>query len=167
MRSRSRSDPEPAAAAAERRRVRNVMTTAPVCSLPDTPLVDVAALLADHDCGAIPIVESKVTGRPVGIVTDRDIVCRIVAAGKAPAAMTAADAMTVPCITAAEDMSLEECVRLMEGNRVRRIVVVNDSGAVSGIVAQADVALKAEEGTVAQVLRRVSQPTESPSAVES
>jgi CBS-domain-containing membrane protein len=62
-------------------------------------------------------------------------------------------------------MSLEECVGLMEGNRVRRIVVVNDSGAVCGIVAQADVALKAEERTVAQVLRRLSEPTAAPSDV--
>jgi CBS domain-containing protein len=148
-----------------RRRVRDVMTLSPAFCVPETPVPEVAVLLADHDCGAIPVVENGITGRPVGIVTDRDLVCRVVAAARDPAATTAADCMTAPCITAAEDMSLEECVALMEGNRVRRIVVVNDSGAVCGIVAQADVALKAEERTVAQVLRRLSEPTEAPSDV--
>jgi CBS domain-containing protein len=148
-----------------RRRVRDVMTLSPAFCVPETPVRDVAVLLADHDCGAIPVVESGITGRPVGIVTDRDVVCRVVAAARDPAFTTAADCMTAPCITAAEDMSLEECVALMEGNRVRRIVVVNDSGAVCGILAQADVALKADEPTVAQVLRRLSEPTAVPSDV--
>jgi len=148
-----------------RRRVRDVMTLSPAFCVPETPVREVAVLLADHDCGAIPVVENGVTGRPVGIVTDRDVVCRVVAAARDPVATTAADCMTAPCITAAEDMSLDECVALMEGNRVRRIVVVNDSGAVCGIVAQADVALKAEERTVAQVLRRLSEPTATPSDV--
>jgi len=150
---------------ATRRRVRDVMTISPAYCVPDTPLVDVAVLLADHDCGAIPVVENAVTGRPVGVVTDRDIVCRIVAAGRNPSRATAADCMSAPCVTAAEDMALEECVALMEANRVRRIVVVNDTGAVCGIVAQADLALMTGERTVAQVLRRVSEPTETPSDV--
>ena len=160
--------PPPAGAApdpAPRRRVRDVMTISPACCVPETPVAEVAVLLADHDCGAIPVVENGITGRPVGVVTDRDVVCRVVAAGRDPAETTAADCMTAPCVTAAEEMSLEECVALMEGNRVRRIVVVDDSGAVCGIVAQADVALKAEEGTVAQVLRTVSEPTDGPSDV--
>ena len=162
-----RSTIETPDAASAARRVRDVMTTSPVCCVPGTPVVELAVLLADHDCGAIPVVENVVSGRPVGMVTDRDIVCRIVAASKNAATATAADAMTSPCVTAAEDMSLDECVRLMEGNRVRRIAVVNDSGAVSGIVAQADVALKADAGTVAAVVKRVSQPTRSPSAIGS
>jgi len=150
---------------ATRRRVRDVMTISPACCVPDTPLAQVAVLLADHDCGAIPVVENAVTGRPVGVVTDRDIVCRVVAAGRNPARATAGDCMSAPCVTAADDMALEECVALMEGNRVRRIVVVNDSGAVCGIVAQADLALLVEERIVAQVLRRVSEPTDGSSDV--
>jgi CBS domain-containing protein len=161
----SRQPPETTADPTARRRVRDVMTISPACCFPETPVNEVAVLLADHDCGAIPVVENGITGRPVGVVTDRDVVCRVVAAGRDPAATAAADCMTAPCITAAEEMSLEECVALMEGNRVRRIVVVNDSGAVCGIVAQADVALKAEERTVAQVLRTVSEPTAGPNDV--
>ena len=147
------------------RTAKDVMTADPACCSPNTPLDEVAKLMAHNNCGEIPIIDRS--NHPIGVVTDRDIVCRVVAPSKNPATATAADAMTSPCVTAAEDMSLDECVRLMEGNRVRRIAVVNDSGAVSGIVAQADVALKADAGTVAAVLKRVSQPTRSPSAIGS
>ncbi len=66
------------------------------------------------------------------------------------------------CVTAALDMTLEDCCRLMEGNRVRRIVVVDESGSCCGIVSQADVALRAPEKKTAEVVRVVSQPTTSP-----
>ena len=148
------------------RRVKDVMTPAPVCCVPTTPLAEVAMLFTQHDCGSIPVVENKDTGRPVGVVTDRDVACRAVAAGRNPAEMRAVDCMTAPCITVAEDMLLEDCVTLMEGNRIRRIVVVNDSGAVCGIVAQADIARRADGGRVAEVVRTISEPTLSSSQVE-
>jgi len=148
------------------RRVKDVMTPSPACCVPSTPLFEVAILFAQHDCGSIPVVENKDTGRPVGVVTDRDVACRAVAAGRNPAEMRALDCMTAPCITVAEDMTLEDCAALMEGNRIRRIVVVNDSGAVCGIVAQADLARRADGGRVAAVIRIISEPTLAASQVE-
>jgi CBS domain-containing protein len=139
-------------------RVKDVMTPNPACCVPGTPLQDVAVMLLENDCGAIPVVESKDTGRPVGVVTDRDIALRAVAAGKNANELRAVDCMTTPCKTVSQDMSLEECVAMMEGNKVRRMVVVDDSGAVCGIVAQADLALKADEEKVAEVVRTVSEP---------
>jgi CBS domain-containing protein len=141
------------------RRVQDVMTPAPACCVPSTPLPEVAMMFSRHDCGSIPVVENMDTGRPVGVVTDRDVACRAVAAGRNPAELRALDCMTAPCVTVAEDMSLEDCVALMEGNRIRRIVVVNDSGAVCGIVAQADIARRADDGRVAAVVRTISEPT--------
>jgi len=148
------------------RRVKDVMTPAPACCVPGTPLPEVAILFTQYDCGAIPVVENKDSGRPVGIVTDRDVACRAVAAGRNALELRAVDCMTAPCVTVAEEMVLEDCLALMEGNRVRRIVVVNDSGAVCGIVAQADIALKADERRVAEVVRTVSEPTLAASRVE-
>jgi len=148
------------------RHVRDVMTPSPACCVPSTPLLEVAMLFAQHDCGSIPVVENKDTGRPVGVVTDRDVACRAVAAGRDPAQMRAVDCMTAPCITVADDMSLENCFALMEGNRIRRIVVVNDSGAVCGIVAQADLARRADGNRVAEVVRTISEPTLAASQVE-
>lgn len=148
------------------RRVKDVMTPAPACCVPSTPLREVAMLFAQHDCGSIPVVENKDTGRPVGVVTDRDVACRAVAAGRNPADLRALDCMTAPCITVAEDMTLEDCVALMEGNRIRRIVVVDDSGAVCGIVAQADIARRADGGRIAEIVRAISEPTLAASQVE-
>jgi len=148
------------------RRVRDVMTPSPACCVPSTPLPEVAILFTQHDCGSIPVVENKDTGRPVGIVTDRDVACRVVAAGRNPLDLRAVDCMTAPCVTVADDMAVEDCIALMEGNRVRRIVVVNDSGAVCGIVAQADLALRTDDGVVAEVVRTVSEPTLAASQVE-
>ena len=152
-------------AAAASRRVKDIMTPAPACCVPSTPLPEVAILFTQHDCGAIPVVENMDTGRPVGIVTDRDVACRAVAAGRNALELRAVDCMTAPCVTVAGDMSLDDCVALMEGNRVRRIVVVDDSGAVCGIVAQADLALKTGDGRVAEVVRTLSEPTLAASQV--
>ncbi len=148
------------------RRVKDVMTPAPACCVPGTPIGEVAILFTRHDCGAIPVVEDRDSGRPVGIVTDRDVACRAVAAGRNPLDLRALDCMTAPCVTIGEDMSLDDCLALMEGNRLRRIVVVNDSGVVCGIVAQADLALRGQDGQVADVVRAVSQPTLAASQVE-
>lgn len=146
-------------------KAKEIMTHDPAYCTPQTPLLDVAQMFIEHDCGAIPVVESESVRRPVGIVTDRDIACRAVAEGKNASRLTASDCMSSPCLTALEETSLEDCCRLMEVNRVRRIVVVDGSGRCSGIVSQADVARRASEAKVGEVVRKVSQATPSASAV--
>ena|SRR5258706_10937510 len=146
-------------------RIKDVMSASPACCVPETPLDEVARLLVEHDCGAIPVVDNRDGGRPVGVVTDRDIVCRAIAAGRDVASLRAGDCMSTPCVTAPLDLSLEDCCRLMEGHRVRRIVIVDDAGACCGIVAQADVALRGPGERTAQVVRRVSRPSRSSSTV--
>ena len=61
---------------------KDVMTPDPQCCSPETPLNEVANLMVDADCGEIPVVDGS--NRLIGVVTDRDIVCRIVAKGKEP-----------------------------------------------------------------------------------
>ncbi|HEY2797488.1 MAG TPA: CBS domain-containing protein [Thermoanaerobaculia bacterium] len=146
-------------------RVRDVMTARPASALASTSLPDIAKMLIEHDCGAIPIVADAKGRKPIGVVTDRDIACRAVAEGENSSRLTAGDCMSSPCLTAEEETSLEDCCRLMEVNRVRRIVVVDGSGGCTGIVSQADVARRAPEAKIAEVVRKVSQPTASASAV--
>ncbi|HEY1434375.1 MAG TPA: CBS domain-containing protein, partial [Thermoanaerobaculia bacterium] len=140
-------------------RIKDVMTPSPACCIPETPLVDVARMLVEHDCGAIPVVDDRDSGRPVGIVTDRDIACRAVAGARDIRALRARDCMSTPCIAAPLDLSLEDCCRLMEAHRLRRIVIVDDSGACCGIVAQADIALRGPGDQAARVVRGISVPT--------
>jgi CBS domain-containing protein len=137
-------------------KVRDVMTATPICSAPDTPIPEIARLMAEHDCGGIPIVDGAAT-RPVGFVTDRDIAVRIVAKGLNALAMVARDCMSTPVVTVSPDDSVEDCCQTMETHQIRRVAVVDEKGACVGIVSQADVALKVSDVKVAEVLKEVSR----------
>ena len=144
--------------------VKDVMTPEPACCTPDTTLRRVAEMMVEHDCGEIPVVEDMASMKPVGVITDRDITCRAVAKGLNPLVMTASDCMTTPCVTVRPDATLEECCRVLEENRIRRVPVVDAGGACCGIVALADVAKHAKKRETAEVVREVSEPTSSASA---
>ena len=141
--------------------VKEVMTANPACCTPDTPLGQVAKLMVDNDCGEIPVVENKI---PVGVVTDRDIVCRTIANDINPLELTAADCMTKPIVTVTPDTSVEECCRIMEEKRIRRVPVVDASGECCGIVAIADIAREARSGAAGEVVKGLSESTSSASA---
>lgn len=138
--------------------VTSVMTANPVCCTRDTPLRDVARLMIDHDCGQIPVVESKDDKTPVGVVTDRDIAVRIVAEGRDASTASAADAMSAPCKTVSTGTSLHDCVCLMEAEMIRRVPVVDAAGKLAGIVSIADIALAGKEQATAEVVTKVSEP---------
>ena len=144
--------------------VKDIMTTNPACCTPDTGLQRVAELMVANDCGEIPVVDNKASMKPVGVITDRDITCRTVAKGLNPLAMAAADCMTTPCVCVTPETSLAECCRLMEKDQIRRIPVVDASGACCGIVALADIALETRQGVAGEIVKEVSEPTASASA---
>ena len=139
-------------------KVKEIMTKSPACCTPDTSLREVAAMFVDNDCGAVPVVDSVNTRRPIGIVTDRDIACRAVAKGLNALELTARDCMSSPSVTISEDASLDEAIKLMEEKRVRRLPVVDERGRCIGVVAQADIALSAGRGKTAEVVREISRP---------
>jgi len=132
-----------------------LMTADPQCCTAETPLNEVAKLMVENDCGEIPIVDHD--KQLIGVVTDRDIVCRVVAKGQNPSAMTAQDAMTQPVISVTEGSSLEDVLSLMEEHQIRRVPVVDATGACCGIIAQADVAMVAQESEVGEMVREVSR----------
>ena len=137
---------------------RDLMTSNPACVTSDTPIQQIARLMVDCDCGEIPIVERSDLKRPVGVVTDRDIVCRTVAEGKNPLAMSAGTVMTSPAVTAKVDDDLDTIKTLMETHQVRRIPVVDRNGEICGIVSLADIARRDSKKDVGEVVREVSAP---------
>ena len=137
-------------------RVKDVMTRHPACGTPDTNLYTIAGLMVEKGCGAVPIVKSPETMALVGIVTDRDITCRIVARGDDPMRKIAADCMSSPVITVRLDESLEDCRLAMEHHKVRRIPVIDEDGACCGIVSLADVAEWSQYEESAEVVMAVS-----------
>jgi CBS domain-containing protein len=136
-------------------RAREVMTVSPACCRQDTTLDQVARLMVQHDCGEIPVVDES--DKVIGVITDRDIVCRVVAEGKNPAAHTAESCMTQPVVSVSEESPVDQVVSVMEGYRIRRVPVVDGKGACAGIIAQADIARYTATGTVAELVRAVSE----------
>jgi CBS domain-containing protein len=137
--------------------VSEIMTRNPACCFNTTSLRDAAQLMVDHDCGCIPVVHDSENKRPIGTITDRDITIRALAHSKNPLNMVVGDIMTAHPVSIGEDASFDECFRTMEKNQIRRVLVVNKKGECVGIVAQADVARKAEcEHETAELVREVS-----------
>ena len=142
--------------------VKDVMTPDPACCSSNTNLQEVAQLMVDHDCGEIPVIDGE--KKPTGVITDRDIVCRAVAKGTNPLDLTAADCMSTPAVTVRPEMTIEECGNILEENKIRRVPVVDADGRCCGIVALADIALRARENVTSEVLKEVSEPGSAASA---
>src|SRR5882724_7703305 len=140
---------------------RDVMTPDPACCAPHTTLDQVAKMMVQNDCGEIPILDAS--DQPIGVVTDRDIVCRVVAEGKNPSAYTVESCMTSPAVTVRPDASVDEVIAVMEDHQIRRVPVVDDSGCCAGIISQADIAAVEPPTTTAELLWEVSRDTGSPS----
>lgn len=138
---------------------RDLMTPDPACCTPNTTLDLVAKMMVQNDCGEIPIVD--VNDQPVGVVTDRDIVCRVVAEGKNPIAYTAETCMSQPVVTVKADDSIERVVSTMEKHQIRRVPVVDERGCCAGIIAQADIARAEPLSEVGELVREVSEETGS------
>ncbi len=137
------------------------MTTNVRCCAPDTPVRQAAQLMREGDCGAIPVIEKSSgagEGRVIGIITDRDIACRIVANGRNPLEMSVGACMSTPVVTVRSDSGLTECCTLMEQRKVRRVPVVDESGRCVGIVSQADIARHAPEARTGDLVQGISQP---------
>jgi CBS domain-containing protein len=138
--------------------VDSIMTRNPACCTPDTAVRDVARMMRDHDCGEIPLVQNPDEAVLLGVVTDRDIVCRLVASGQNPLELTAQACMSQPVITVKTGATIDECCRLMEAHQIRRIPVVDLNGVICGIVSQADVARNSSRGRTAEVVKEISEP---------
>jgi CBS domain-containing protein len=134
---------------------RDVMTPDPACCTPNTMLDDVAKMMVQNDCGEIPVIDS--TDQVVGVITDRDIVCRVVAEGKNPIAYTAETCMSDPVVTVRDNTPIEEVLTTMEKHQIRRVPVVDERGCCAGMISQADVAWTGGARDVAEFVREVSR----------
>jgi CBS domain-containing protein len=138
-------------------RIEEVMTRDPACCTPETGLREVARMMVEHDCGQIPLVRSASDPTVLGVVTDRDIVSRLVARGRNPLDLRAGACMSQPVITVSTGDSVEECIRLMETHRIRRVPVVDGDGLMRGIVSQADIAQHVSHANTGELVKEVSQ----------
>lgn len=120
---------------------------------PDTPLQEVAQLLSDHDVGAIPVGEND---HLIGMVTDRDIVCRAVAAGADMSRLTARDVMSDGVEYCFADDNMEEAITHMEQMQVRRLPVINGAKRMVGMLSMGDISHSVNQDACARYASAVS-----------
>jgi CBS domain-containing protein len=118
--------------------VRDIMTSDPLAVSPDTTVDQVARLMRDNDTGAILVTEGD---RVRGIVTDRDIAVRCVAEAMDPTSTAVSRIATMDVVTISPDSNVEDAIRMMREQAIRRIPVVENGRAV-GILSIGDLAIE-------------------------
>ncbi len=132
--------------------IRDVMTANPASITPRAPVTEAAQLMRSADVGSLPVVEGD---RLIGVVTDRDIAVRVVADGHDPNSVTVGQVSSAEPVTVEPEQPLDEALRLMARHQVRRLPVV-EGGRLVGILAQADVALEAEDTRTGEPVEKIS-----------
>ena len=119
--------------------LRDFATSVVAVVEPETTALQVAKLMRTHHVGALVVVDAQEKSKPLGIVTDRDLVLELMAEGLDPAVFTAGDIMSLSLVLARPDMDVMEAAELMKTHRLRRLVIADDAGQLVGIVTMEDV----------------------------
>ncbi|MBA3272062.1 MAG: CBS domain-containing protein [Acidobacteria bacterium] len=134
------------------------MTPSPTCCNPEHTAVEAAELMQREDVGLVPVVGSN-NSKLIGVLTDRDIVLKVVAAGRDPRSTAVSEVMTNEPIACLPQESIESVMELMATRQLRRIPIVDKDGAIVGIVSQADIATRlASPEETGQIVQAISEP---------
>ncbi|HEY6969489.1 MAG TPA: CBS domain-containing protein [Candidatus Angelobacter sp.] len=139
-------------------KVREIMTSDPVCCTPEDSAQKVAKILCDQNIGSVPVVLDRQSRKLLGIITDRDLCCNIVAAGLDPKATKIDKFISLNPVSCRDGENLDNCERLMQEHQVRRIPVVDAEMRCIGILAQADLALREKPEKVSKTVAEISRP---------
>jgi len=135
-------------------KVRDLMTSEPATLSVDDTCAQAATKMREEDCGSIPITKE---GRLVGIVTDRDITIRAVAAGKDPKTTKVSEIMSADPVTVGPDEDVDGASDIMAERQVRRLPVVED-GRLVGILVTAQVARGEKPKDIGETIKEISEP---------
>lgn len=141
-------------------KAQDIMAKNPRCVTPTTTVQEAARLMKSADVGALPVVSDEVSGKLVGMITDRDIAIRVVAEGKDVDSCRVEEVMSRSSLAVARmDDSVEDVMKVMGREQLRRIPVVDDNQKVVGVVSQADVVRKADSDKRAEhTIEKISEP---------
>ena len=140
-------------------KAQDIMARNPRCVTPQTSIQEAARLMKSEDVGALPVVESDGSRKLVGIVTDRDITIRAVADGRDLGSSTVKDVMSKGTATAKVTDSVDDVMKVMGREQVRRIPIVDERDQLVGIISQADVVLKATSDSRSErTVEKISEP---------
>lgn len=137
--------------------VRDIMTQEVESIRPDGTINEAAGKMLSRDIGFLPVEQD---GIPVGVLTDRDIVLRVIAAGRDVNFTSVKDVMTVEnLVTCYPEDSVAEVCEKMEINQIRRLIVVDDDNNICGVVSMGDIAVKTEDSElVFEAIEKVCEP---------
>jgi CBS domain-containing protein len=141
-------------------KIREAMSPNPTCCLPSDSAQKVARMLCDHNVGALPVVDNQQTRRLLGMITDRDLCCSVVAQRLDPKTTSIEKFISLNPVTCRDGDNLEKCERAMQDHQIRRIPIVDGEGRCIGIVSQADLALKDRGEKVSKTVAEISKPQE-------
>jgi CBS domain-containing protein len=141
-------------------KVKEVMSTNPACCTPDETVQNVAKKMCDLNVGSIPVVTDHESRSLLGMITDRDLCCRVLAHGLDAKSTRIQEFVTYNPAVCRDGENVEQCERLMQEHQVRRIPVVDRENHVIGIVAQADLALKDRPERVIKTVTEISKNTQ-------
>jgi CBS-domain-containing membrane protein len=142
-------------------KVREVMTPDPVCCTPEDTAQKVARMLKEQDIGSMPVVLDQSSRKLMGMITDRDLCCTIIAEGLDPVRSRIDRICTLNPVSCREGENIAHCESLMQEHQLRRIPVVDGEGRCIGIVSQADVALKEKPENVSKTVTEISKSVPS------
>ncbi len=135
------------------KKISELMTPNPCAIEADKPVAHAAKMMKEENVGLAPVVEGD---RLVGTLTDRDIVTRVVAEGKDPQTVPVREVASTDVVTIDPQQDLDEALRLMASNQVRRLLVEED-GRLVGVVAQADIAREGTEKQTGELVEEISK----------
>ena len=136
-----------------------VMTPNPVCCLPTDSVKRAAELMKREKVGPIPVIENEQTRKLVGMITDRDLVLKVMAEGCDPGATQVESVMARKVVSCRVDDPLQKAMDLMAGHQLRRVTVVDKNYVILGIISQADIATRGNQPEkTAVVVKEISQP---------
>ena len=135
-----------------------VMTPSPTCCISQHTAIEAAELMQREDVGLVPVIADD--GRKlIGVITDRDIVLKVVAEGRDPRSTAVTEVMSTDVVTCLPQESVETVMEQMASRQIRRIPIVDRDGSIVGIVSQADVATRiANPQETGQVVQAISEP---------
>jgi len=141
-------------------KIREIMSRNPACCLISDTAQTVAKILCDKNIGSMTVVADQQERKLVGMITDRDLCCSVIAKGMDPKTTQIEKLVTLSAFTCREGENVEACERLMQEHQVRRIPVVDAEDRVIGIVSQADLALRDKGERVSRTVAEISKPAQ-------
>ena len=141
-------------------KIKEIMSRDPACCVLHDTAQTVAKILCDRNIGSMPVVADQQSRKLVGMITDRDLCCSVIAEGMDPKTTQIRTLLTLAPLTCRDGENIETCERLMQEHQVRRIPIVDAEDRVIGIVSQADLALRDKPERVSKTVAEISKATQ-------